>query len=240
MNLILLPELVSKLHLEVNDSRAVHLRDVMQVKNEDLVDLAVRDGPKGKGRVFVCEDGAIELDIQWAPEYSNDLLPISLVVARCRPQTCRKILDQATSLGVRSFSFFQAERSEVSYAQSSLWKSNEWIRKIEGGVEQAFSSFIPKCEQFSDLQSALKAQPDEAECQRIALDNYEATGPLSASVGDSGISFSLCLGPERGWSAGERTLLCSSGYSMHHLGARILRVETAVVAALSLLASSYW
>ena len=75
MNLILLPELVSKFHLEVNDSRAVHLRDVMQVKNEDLVDLAVRNGPKGKGRVFVCEDGAIELDIQWAPEYSND--PVS-------------------------------------------------------------------------------------------------------------------------------------------------------------------
>ena len=240
LNLLLLPELVSKLHLEVQDSRAIHLREVVKVKNDDLVDLAVRNGPKGKGRVLICADGAIELDIQWAPEHSNDLLPISLVVARCRPQTCRKILDQATSLGVRSFSFFQAEKSEASYAQSSLWKSDEWIRKIEGGVEQAFSSFLPTCEHFSDLQSALKGQPDESECQRIALDNYEAIGPLSANGADSGISFSLCLGPERGWSAGERALLRSSGYSMHHLGARVLRVETAVVAALSLLACSYW
>ena len=240
LNLLLLPELLSKLYLEAQDSRAVHLREVMKVKNEDQVDLAVRNGPKGKGTVFVFTDGAIELDIQWAPEHPNDLLPISLVVARCRPQTCRKILDQATSLGVRSFSFFQAEKSEASYAQSSLWKSDEWMSKIEGGVEQAFCSFIPTCEQFLDLQSALKDQPDGAECQRIALDNYEATAPLSAQGTDSGVSFSLCFGPERGWSAEERALLRSSGYSMHHLGARVLRVETAVVSALSLLASSYW
>ena len=38
LNLLLLPELVSKLHLEVQDSRAIHLREVVKVKNEDLVD----------------------------------------------------------------------------------------------------------------------------------------------------------------------------------------------------------
>jgi hypothetical protein len=62
--------------LEVQDSRAIHLREVVKVKNDDLVDLAVRNGPKGKGRVLICADGAIELDIQWAPEHSNDLLSL--------------------------------------------------------------------------------------------------------------------------------------------------------------------
>ena len=240
LNLLLLREAVSKLCLEASDSRSIHLRKVIRVKDGDFVDLAVRNGPKGKGKVFLREDGAIELELTWLPAHSNDLHPISLVVAQCRPQTCRKILDQATSLGVGSFSFFQAEKSEPSYAKSSLWQSDEWIRKIEGGVEQAFSSFVPRCDRFSDLKNALDNQSSETECQRIALDNYEASDPLSLKEVRSGRIFSLCLGPERGWSDGERKLLRSYGYSMRHLGERVLRVETAVVAALSLLASSFW
>ena len=90
LNLLLLREAVSKLCLEASDSRSIHLRKVIRVKDGDFVDLAVRNGPKGKGKVFLREDGAIELELTWLPAHSNDLYPISLVVAQCRPQTCRR------------------------------------------------------------------------------------------------------------------------------------------------------
>ncbi|MBP7483295.1 MAG: RsmE family RNA methyltransferase, partial [Lacunisphaera sp.] len=45
----------------------------------------------------------------------------------------------------------------------------------------------------------------------------------------------LALGAERGWSAAERTLLRASGFTFTHLGERVLRTETACIAALTLL-----
>jgi RsmE family RNA methyltransferase len=43
----------------------------------------------------------------------------------------------------------------------------------------------------------------------------------------------LALGPERGWSASERDLLRAEGFQLVHLGERVLRVETACVAAIA-------
>ncbi|HKB91619.1 MAG TPA: RsmE family RNA methyltransferase, partial [Opitutaceae bacterium] len=42
------------------------------------------------------------------------------------------------------------------------------------------------------------------------------------------------FGPERGWSATERTLLRAHRFTLAHLGTRVLRTETACVVALSL------
>ena len=44
----------------------------------------------------------------------------------------------------------------------------------------------------------------------------------------------IALGPERGWSAAERSLLRAGGFELAHLGARVLRTETAAVAAISI------
>jgi RsmE family RNA methyltransferase len=44
----------------------------------------------------------------------------------------------------------------------------------------------------------------------------------------------LAIGPERGWSGAERDLLRAAGFALAHLGPRVLRAETAVVAAIAL------
>ena len=43
------------------------------------------------------------------------------------------------------------------------------------------------------------------------------------------------LGPERGWSARDRNALRSAGFTLVHLGPRVLRAETATVAAVAIL-----
>jgi RsmE family RNA methyltransferase len=68
---------------------------------------------------------------------------------------------------------------------------------------------------------------------RFALDNYEA----GYSIGSASLSLplALALGPERGWSTDERNLLRSAGFEVVHIGRRVLRVETACVAALGII-----
>jgi RsmE family RNA methyltransferase len=45
----------------------------------------------------------------------------------------------------------------------------------------------------------------------------------------------LAFGPERGWSGAERAALRDAGFALVHLGPRVLRLETAVIAAMALL-----
>jgi len=49
----------------------------------------------------------------------------------------------------------------------------------------------------------------------------------------------LAIGPERGWSNKERRFLRDMGFALAHLGQRVLRVETAMVASVGFLATNY-
>jgi RsmE family RNA methyltransferase len=66
---------------------------------------------------------------------------------------------------------------------------------------------------------------------RGALDLYEASEPLGRIALAAPVV--LAFGPERGWSDSERDRLRDHGFTLAHLGSRVLRVETAVVAAVS-------
>ena len=69
---------------------------------------------------------------------------------------------------------------------------------------------------------------------RLALDNYEAPAALGATELAAGAPIALAIGGERGWSAAERDLLRLHGFAFRHLGARVLRTETAAIAALAI------
>ena len=47
-------------------------------------------------------------------------------------------------------------------------------------------------------------------------------------------------GPERGWSSEERDCLRKNKFELCHMGQRVLRVETAMVAAVGFLSAFYW
>jgi RsmE family RNA methyltransferase len=124
------------------------------------------------------------------------------------------------------------EKTERNYAQSSLWTTGEWRRHLVAGAEQAFSTHIPEITRGHTLAETLAALPPDA--RRLALDNYEAAAHLGTVRLAPAAPIALALGPERGWSAGDRALLRSHDFALVHLGPRVLRCETAVVAALTL------
>jgi RsmE family RNA methyltransferase len=137
-------------------------------------------------------------------------------------------------MGVEEIHFFGAQKGEPSYASSTLWTTNEWQEKIKSGVAQAFSSHIPSCKHHLSLESLLTEIPQE-NAVRLGLDNYEATENLRPCPVDGSKSIWLAVGAERGWSGDERDQLRANGFTLKHLGKRVLRVETAVVAALGIL-----
>jgi 16S rRNA (uracil1498-N3)-methyltransferase len=212
-----------------DDPRAVHLLGVLRRKQGDSFDAGIVNGPRGKGTVTEIGPEGVGFRFEALAEV-GPADPVHLLVSLPRPQTARKILGEASSLGVASIRFFPAEKGEPSYATSSLWKTSEWRRHLVDGAVQAFDTRLPDVAHFPGLAEAIAALPQG--CLRIALDNYEATRrmlPVGALA-----EIALAFGPERGWSASERGLLRAEGFEIADLGGRVLRTETAIVAAISI------
>jgi RsmE family RNA methyltransferase len=153
-----------------------------------------------------------------------------------RPQTARDLLREGAAFGIAALHFFNAEKGEPSYAGSSLWKSGEWQQRLREGAAQAFATRVPEVARHDSLAACIRNLNTEAPpaAPRLALDVYEAGAPLSQLAPAAG-AVVLALGPERGWSPAERTQLRAAGFALAHLGPRVLRVETALVAGLSVL-----
>jgi 16S rRNA (uracil1498-N3)-methyltransferase len=242
VNLILFEPAETTAPLPRTDARAVHILDVLRRRVGDTFDCGLVNGPRGKATLAALDATALTLAFAWgAPPPPLD--PITLVIGLPRPQTARDILRDATSLGVAALHFVTTEKGDPNYARSTLWSSGEWRRHLVIGAEQAFCTRLPEVSHGRPLAEIIADLPafagatlaaSEKNSTRLALDNYESPSPLSAVAVAAGAPVALAFGPERGWSAAERDLLRARGFAFAHLGPRVLRAETACIAALSL------
>jgi 16S rRNA (uracil1498-N3)-methyltransferase len=231
VNIILFRHSEVELPLPRSDSRAHHLLSVLRRQPGDSFDAGVLNGPRGKGSLLAIEKDFLRLAFAWdKPSEPPD--PLVLVIGLPRPQTARDLLREAASLGVAAMHFVRTEKGEASYADSTLWRSGDWEECVINGAAQAFSTRIPEVTHGRPLADALAALP--VGNSRVALDNYEATAPLSQMPLPAGRPVVLAVGSERGWSANERVLLRQQGFAFAHLGQRVLRTETACIAAVTL------
>lgn len=235
MNLILVDEARDLLTWPWDDPRACHVREVLRMKPGDSFFIGVPNGPLGKARWLTSDADTPATQMQLAVTWEHSPTPappLILLVGLPRPQTARRILFEAAVFGIRELAFFQSTRGEPSYAQSSLWSSDEWQRILHRGAEQAFATTLPEVSHHDSLGKALASITTPTDWDRLALDVYEAEGSLSSLLQGTGAI--LALGAERGWAPGERHTLREADYQLAGLGNRVLRTETACVAALSL------
>jgi RsmE family RNA methyltransferase len=238
LNILLLEEKVSFFDLPINGRQGLHITKVLKLEVGDAMDVGVQNGPKGRALLLEKPKDLLKFSVIWEENAKTDCYPVNLLVGLSRPQTCRKILEQATSMGVAEIHFFGCEKSEQSYINSRLWTTDEWERKIIKGAEQAFSTYIPRCKIWESFNDCLSEQEIDSKC--MALDNYESKKILSSIEYNKLNNLTLAVGPERGWSNSERNLLRQKGYELFSIGPRVLRQETAVVASLSLFVSNHW
>ena len=105
-----------------------------------------------------------------------------------------------------------------------------WRRIAIESSQQSRRTFLP------ELGEALRFRDVVAQAagMRIILDENRE-GQKLAELGKAGDPISLLIGPEGGWTDEERTLASSAGWKAASLGPRILRAETAWLAALAIL-----
>lgn len=240
MNLVLFEPGELDAPLPAADPRAQHILKVLRRAPGDAFVAGLVDGPSGVATLLAIDaaTGALALEFR-AEGAPPPLPPIALLLGLPRPQTARDILRDAATLGAARIHFVATERADPNYASATLWTSGEWRRHLLAGAAQACDTRLPRVSWTGDLAAALACLPARADATRIALDNYEATAPLGAEIPKAKSQtpaggLVLALGPERGWGPRDRDALRAAGFTLCSLGERVLRLETAVVAALTL------
>lgn len=223
MNLVLITAAEVRNGLPVTDPRASHLLTTVGVCVGQTFHIGIAQGLRGLATVAALSP-QLTFSVAWEKSVQARL-PLTVLIGLPRPQTAKKVLHDLASLGAARLIFFTADKGDPGYVASSLWKNGEYAEYLTKGTEQACSALVPELHRFDSLGEALALV--SAPGWKVALDPYEATGPLGLAPSSTATAGVLAVGPERGWSENERALLRTHGFALHHLGDRILRVEAA-------------
>ncbi|TDS73841.1 16S rRNA (uracil(1498)-N(3))-methyltransferase [Comamonas sp. JUb58] len=148
------------------------------------------------------------------------------------------LVEKATELGVASITPLEAERSVTRLKGDRATKRQErWQAIAASACEQCGRNQVPRIHAPMDLVQWIKAG-GLADAQRLVLSLAEGTQPLAQAVQQAGNQPLVFLsGPEGGLSPAEEALARGNGFAPVTLGPRVLRAETAPLAALGYLAA---
>ncbi len=148
---------------------------------------------------------------------------LHLLVAPPRPERASWLVEKATELGAWSVRFLASERAPRRYGDGTL---ERLLRVAGAAVEQCHRARRPAVSgihPWEDLETLLEEAAERFYLDPAAVDREN---PRDAQA-DSG---AVIIGPEGGWSPAERIRLEQLAVPVG-LGPRILRVETAALAA---------
>ena len=162
-------------------------------------------------------------------------LPYRITLAQGLPEGSKMdwIVEKAVELGVGAIAPLAAQRSVVKLAGERADKRREhWEAVVAAASEQCGRNRLAKVEPVAELGRHL-AGP--AAGQRLLLSPRATTSLTDWARSGGPRAVTLLIGPEGGWSPAEEDIALAAGAIAVSLGARVLRTETAGLAAVTAL-----
>lgn len=229
MNLLLLDERdkVENDTVCLNDRRYLRLWQRQTLALGQQVPVGIVGGQLGLGEVIAIAEQQVCLRLS-CTEVSPPLLPITLIIALPRPKMLKRILQTAATLGVEKIIWLNSFRVEKSYWQSPELNPELMREQLLLGLEQAKTTVLPQIEMAPLFKPFVQDQLPALIKNKLALVAHPvADCACPVAVNQPCV---VIIGPEGGFIPYEINLLQEQGVQVVHLGARILRVETAVTA----------
>ncbi len=204
------------------------------------------------GHVFHAEVAAVSADeVRFsliAEVQADPALPVTLVVAVYKFDRMEWAIEKATELGVAAVAPVIARRTEKHLAQAAGKRVERWRRIALEAAQQSRRSDVPAIYDPSPLaervRAASAATNSASGTTYIVLAEQERTTTLRRVLEDAVSqatpempALEIAIGPEGGWAPDEEALFDANGWRAASLGPRILRAETAAIAALAVIAS---
>ena len=211
--------------------QAHHLRDVLRLRAGDTIELFDGEGVGYSGRI---ECRGLEVRIgslaRLAPQEERKT-PLVLAAALIKQDRFEWMLQKATELGVDRFLPLETSLAAVRIPPSRLEaRLDRWRRIVREASKQCRRLTVPEIRSPLTLQ-ALLALPEYSSSLKLML-HEKAPERLSPPAASSVV---FAVGPEGGWDDAEALAAERAGYRLVSMGSRILRAETAALAAAAII-----
>jgi 16S rRNA (uracil1498-N3)-methyltransferase len=227
--------------------QALHLARVLRATPGQIFDV-VSNGFLHRAEItHVSED---QVDFTLHEELISDAaLPLHLLLAVFKFDHMEWAIEKATELGIARITPILARRTEKHLALAALKRAERWRRIALEASKQSRRADIPEIADTIALKPALEQEKSptrillsETERQTTlasALENSQSAANTRANINSSGapITHALAVGPEGGWTPEEMALFTQHTWQPVTLGSRILRAETATIAAIAIASS---
>jgi 16S rRNA (uracil1498-N3)-methyltransferase len=168
-------------------------------------------------------------------------MPVTLVISIFKFDHMEWGIEKATELGVAAIVPVIARRTEKHLALAAMKRVERWRRIAHEAAQQSRRSDVPMIHDPVKLPIHIKTASNT---MRIVLAEQERSstlrGALDEAIRAAGAEMpdlEIAVGPEGGWAPDEEALFDASGWRAVSLGPRILRAETAAIAALAVVGS---
>ena len=226
-------ELAEGQTLALPDATATHLLRVLRLGEGDEVMLFNGDGCDYRARIRNLGKRSADVQIEARIEIQREsTLQVTLAQALARGEKMDWVLQKATELGVTRVAPVITERTEVRLdADRADRRMQHWRGVVASACEQCGRARLPQIDEPCALGDFLVQSKAQAHLI-LALDP-EGEHRLSALPAFEQLT--LVIGPEGGLSPRDLAQLRAAGAQGLRLGPRILRTETAGIAALAAL-----
>lgn len=217
--------------LSVTGQTAHHVAHVLRIRNGAAVSVFDGKGCEHRATVKTIKRSEIILEIAEALTVLQEpSLDITLLQGIARNDRMDLILQKAVELGVNNIQPLWMQRSQTRLKGSRLEKRcKHWQGVIISACEQCGRAALPQLGATMTYSDWMLSRNDRGLRFLLQPDSEIGLGALQAP--DDRIH--LLAGPEGGLNAEEQMLAQSAGFVGIRLGPRILRTETAALAAVA-------
>ena len=242
------PEDVSRSAFRLGGSEAFHIVKVMRLSPGASLELFDGKGGRFRGIIeSVQPDGTVLGRVTETIKSDDSRSPVklNLHMGLLKAGHWDYVLEKGTELGVSSFIPILTPRTVVLLHEIERVKAKaeRWSRLITAAAKQFGRGDLPPVREAVQFRDAIRALKDKG----LILVAWEGMAGSSASQtlgpvlreadkkrGQEALEVSLFIGPEGGFSEEEVALAEAEGAVIFGMGPRIMRAETAAVAAVAL------
>jgi len=219
------------------EDAANHLVRVLRLQAGDTCVLFNGDGRDYPATLQSATKRGVEAELGVPTEIDNESpLRIALLQGIARGEKMDWILQKATELGVASVHPVHSDRSEVKLeGERATKRLAHWQGVVVSACEQSGRARIPEVAAAQALPALLTGALPSTRRFLLDPEAEDAIATMPPLDGDC----MLAVGPEGGWSPRDRQALQAAGFVGLQLGPRVLRTETAGIAAIAALQARF-
>ncbi len=214
------------------EDTAHHAVHVLRLRTGDEITLFNGRGGEYAGRIAAIDRLRVSVDVLEHRRIERESpLAMTLVQGVSAGEKMDFTMQKATELGVAALQPVVAARSSGRITgERAEVKRAHWQRVAIAACEQCGRNRVPEVRPVLALAQYCAMAPTAG--ARLLLSPLAELGLRGAKLGSEA---TLAAGPEAGFTAEEEALLAEAGFVPVRLGPRVLRTETAALAALAAL-----